>query len=172
VSLPFTDGPVWFADFFSEFEALGGQVLLVQVALGFHLGDVVLDLGQGGTLAQWLHAVVTSCARRDWPGVVTLAASNAAGGAIGRAGRCQVMEGARGWQPGSHAERSVSVSAAARAFTCLRVAGVVLPGIRSVLMVAVRVFQDQVPATVPSMMTVGRASPIWLNARQGGRPAR
>jgi hypothetical protein len=37
------------ADFFAELEALGWQVLLVQHALGFHLGDVVLDSGQGGT---------------------------------------------------------------------------------------------------------------------------
>ena len=30
VTLQFADGPVEFADFFSEFEALGGQILLVQ----------------------------------------------------------------------------------------------------------------------------------------------
>ena len=60
-----------------------------------------------------------------------------------------------GWR-GAHAERSVSVSAAARAFTWRRTAAVVLPGIRSTSMVAVRVFHDQVPATRPSTMTHGQ----------------
>jgi hypothetical protein len=41
----------------------------------------------------------------------------------------------------------------------------------SVVMLAVRVSQDQVPATMPSMMTVGSASPIWLNARCCGSQA-
>ncbi len=47
--LKFADGPVEFIDLFTEFEALRGQILLVQPVLGFHLGDVVLDSVQGGT---------------------------------------------------------------------------------------------------------------------------
>jgi hypothetical protein len=61
--LQFADCAVGLADFFAEVEALGLQVLLVQSAFGFHLGDVVLDPGQGGTGAQRLHMAVTLS---DW----------------------------------------------------------------------------------------------------------
>jgi hypothetical protein len=43
--LQLTDGPVQLADLLSQLEALGRQILLVQPALGFHLGDVVLYPG-------------------------------------------------------------------------------------------------------------------------------
>ena len=46
-----------FADFLAELEALGHDVLAVQASLGFHMPDVVLDLCQGGVLAQGLHGV-------------------------------------------------------------------------------------------------------------------
>lgn len=49
------DGTEQLADFLAQLEALRGQVLLVQPSLGFHLGDVILYSGEGGTRAQWLH---------------------------------------------------------------------------------------------------------------------
>jgi hypothetical protein len=74
MSLQFADGPVELADFFSELEALRGQILFVQMPLGFHLGNVVLDLLQGGALPQRLHAVLPQVLDETGPGVVTLAA--------------------------------------------------------------------------------------------------
>jgi hypothetical protein len=62
--LQLADCPVELSDFFAEFEALGWQVLLVQSALDFHFGDVILDPEQGGTGTQWLHVAVTLRARR------------------------------------------------------------------------------------------------------------
>jgi hypothetical protein len=52
------DGPQELAHLLAELEALGHDVVAVQGSLGFHLPDVVLDLGQGGVLAQGLHGVV------------------------------------------------------------------------------------------------------------------
>ncbi|MDQ2873881.1 MAG: hypothetical protein M3Y33_03315 [Actinomycetota bacterium] len=52
VALELADGAVEFADLLAELEALRGQVLPVESALGFHPGDVVLDAGQGGARVQ------------------------------------------------------------------------------------------------------------------------
>jgi hypothetical protein len=57
VALELADGAVELADFLAELEALGGQVLVIQAALGFHLPDVVLDVGQGRAQVQRLHVV-------------------------------------------------------------------------------------------------------------------
>jgi hypothetical protein len=72
VALQLADGAVELADL----EALGGQVLLVESALGFHLRYVVLDAGQGDALAAPCDGhFVDGAGRRE---VVTLAASRPA----------------------------------------------------------------------------------------------
>lgn len=58
---------------------------------------------------------------------------------------------------GTHAERSVSVNAAARVFTWCRTDAGNLPAIRATWTLAVRAFHDQVPARMPSMITLA-----WL----------
>src|SRR5260370_15727993 len=175
--LELADGPVELTDFFSELEALRGQVLLVESSLGFHPGDVVLYPGQGGTVAQWLHGGGHLRVLDGQGGGCEVSSGHPCSGANHRR---RLAAKSNVWQPGvrrddgrgAHAERSVSVNAAARAFTWRRTDAGNLPAIRSTSTLAVRAFHDQVPASMPSMMTLGRTSPIWLNARRCGKPPR
>jgi hypothetical protein len=57
ISLKLADGAVEFADFLTELETLGGEVLVIQASLGFHPPDVVLDVGQRRAQIQWMHIV-------------------------------------------------------------------------------------------------------------------